>query len=344
MNSTRSGYSALKRSVRFGLSAAIAAAAPTVWRAGRARRLVILMYHRILPADDADAQIEQPGMITRPESFAMHLRELSRYFQFVHLDDWIEQRASSSLPELACAVTFDDGWRDNYVHAWPVLREMRVPATIYLVSDLIGGEGTYWPTQLARTLTAVSPHTILERAAPRLRAIVQSRIAALGSTQSDSRREAIDDIIQDCKDLPDAWLQDAIASLDPTATRRRDVVSAAEIAEMGQADLVRFGSHTRRHSRLGRLTDPAVIEDEVVGSKRELEAITGRPVRTFCFPNGEQSALARASIERCYCAAVTTVSGWNSKEADPWTLRRIGMHDDVTNTPAALISRVSTLL
>src|SRR5690606_22913761 len=55
-------------------------------------------------------------------------------------------------PHRACALTFDDGWRDNYVHAFPVLRESRAPATIYLVSRLVGGNYGFWPTRLARIL------------------------------------------------------------------------------------------------------------------------------------------------------------------------------------------------
>lgn len=335
---------ALKSGVRSGLSSVIAAAAPHAWKAGSAPRLLILMYHRVLPANDADAQFEQPGMMTRPESFAMHLRELRRHFEFVHLDDWIARSGSSALPKLACAITFDDGWRDNYQYAWPVLREMRVPATIYLVSDLIDSDSTYWPTQLARTLLRNSLDAVLERAAPELRSVLVAHADALRSPDVSRRREAVDHVIHECKRLQDAWLQVAVADLDPRSAGQRDIVSRQEIAEMGQEDLVRFGSHTRRHQRLGSVNDPDLLDDEIAGSKRILETITGKPVRTFCFPNGEQSALARATIERNYMAAVTTVGGWNGIDSDRMALRRIAIHDDVTNTPSALLSRVSGLL
>ena len=98
-------------------------------------------------------RLEQPGMYVSPDTLAMHLRVLKRHFEIVDLGDWLRrQRDGSALPDRACCITFDDGWRDNFQHGFPVLRAARVPATIFLVADFIGTRYRFWPNRLATLL------------------------------------------------------------------------------------------------------------------------------------------------------------------------------------------------
>jgi peptidoglycan/xylan/chitin deacetylase (PgdA/CDA1 family) len=124
------------------------------WRTGT-RRLLVLMYHRVLPAEHPDRNSEQPGMYVSPATLAMHLEIVKQYFTLIHLDEWLERvSAGRAVPSLACAITFDDGWRDNYEYAFPVLRHAGAPATIYLVTDMVGEGYSFWPNTLARYLGA----------------------------------------------------------------------------------------------------------------------------------------------------------------------------------------------
>jgi hypothetical protein len=136
----------VKRQLKRIAEAVAAPLAPLTWRMRRDPRLLVLMYHRVLPPTHADRAIEQPGMYVSPATLDLHCALLKRYFDFVHLDDWLRAaRAREELPRMACALTFDDGWRDNFEYALPVLEQQCVPATIFLVSSYTGTAREFWP-------------------------------------------------------------------------------------------------------------------------------------------------------------------------------------------------------
>jgi len=150
--------SGLKAGLKRLAEGAVAPLAPFTWRLRGGSRLLVLMYHRVLPADHADRLIEQPGMYVSPQTLDLHLTVLKRHFPVVHLDEWLSAaQRGGPLPSRACALTFDDGWRDNFEHAFPVLLRHRAPATIFLVSSMTGTLRQFWPNRLARRLIGLQP-------------------------------------------------------------------------------------------------------------------------------------------------------------------------------------------
>jgi peptidoglycan/xylan/chitin deacetylase (PgdA/CDA1 family) len=328
------------------LRRALGVTAPLVWRNRPRPSLTILTYHRVLPAGHPSRHCEQPGMYVSPETLAMHLQVLRQYFTLIDLGEWLDRcTAGDGLPERACCITFDDGWRDNFEYGLPVLVAARVPATVFLVSDFIGSTYRFWPNRLAGLLGRLGARDM-----PLLPDELRELLARAGVVPTGTADIVqIDRAINACKGLSDAaliGLLDAAEARLPDAAEagRRDLLDEAEILAMRDSGLVQFGSHSRRHTRLLPSLTPAQLEDELRGSRSRLEKMIGRPVDIFCYPNGDVSPAALAMVRTVYRAAVTTALGWNQPRSDPHVLRRLSVHEDISADRASFLARVAGLL
>jgi peptidoglycan/xylan/chitin deacetylase (PgdA/CDA1 family) len=336
----------LKSIAKGMLRSAAGIAGPHRWRRGPC--LLVLTYHRVLPDGHPARQSEQPGMLVSPELLAMHFARLKEHFQPVHLDDWLRAaRQGELLPGRSVAVTFDDGWRDNYDHAFPVIKAAGMPVTLFVVTDMVGSRYRFWPNRLAQVLKAWQPGY-----GQRLDEQTRRRMAALGIPVDLSGHQAtperIDAVIGRCKVSDDAAmhalldrLETVVPEVSTNEGSERDLLDWDEVREMAESGLVRFGSHTRRHTRLREDLTAEQLEDEVAGSRPILEAQLGRTAPLFCYPNGDYSSAAYGSVKENYEGAVSTQRGWHFPGDDPHLVDRISMHEDVSRTPSAFLARVS---
>ncbi|MEM6795541.1 MAG: polysaccharide deacetylase family protein, partial [Acidobacteriota bacterium] len=91
-------------------------------------RVFILEYHGVDPGDR-----EREGTISQ-RRFRRHVRWLASRFEILTVAEAAARLEAGSLQGDVLAITFDDGYLNNYLGAWPVLREAAVPATIYLTT------------------------------------------------------------------------------------------------------------------------------------------------------------------------------------------------------------------
>ena len=123
-------------------------------------QLLIIMYHRVLPKTDRRLENEEPGMYVTPETLDMHLTELAKISTLVHIEDWLALSKSGQLEDtLYCAITFDDGWADNYEFGLPLLQKHNAPATVFLATDYIDSNTTFWPERLAALMNQAEQHS-----------------------------------------------------------------------------------------------------------------------------------------------------------------------------------------
>lgn len=333
-----------KHILRRGAEHFAALLGPHRWRKGS--QLLILMYHRILPPSDIRYQDEQPGMLVQPDTFRSHLQWVKNYFEPVLLRDWLLAVAEGeNVPQRACAITFDDGWRDNYEFAFPLLRSEGVPATIFMVSDYIGTTRLFWPERLARVLRLASARneSIWDSTGFRWLQTLSLPIKP-GPLAVDM--DYIDAVIVAAKLYNDAELHDRIDDMyrcvgESESDLIAQVVNWSEAGEMVRSGLIDVGSHTRHHTRLTTETSFATLEDEIIGSKQRLQdGLSVEPV-TFCYPNGDVCSKAKHLVRSHYRGACTTARGWNHRQGDPYQLRRISIHEDIAKDQTAFYASLA---
>jgi peptidoglycan/xylan/chitin deacetylase (PgdA/CDA1 family) len=286
-------------------------------------------------------------MYVSPQTLDLHLSEVKRYFELVHLDDWLRlARQQAPLPRLACALTFDDGWRDNFEFALPVLTKHGAPATVFLVSSYVGGEQRFWPNRLMRLVrkafaeppSVLFPQPLLSLIEPVLRAAaVRGQIEAAD----------IDGVVERAKAFPEAVIRELITAAENGGARdrqARDILNREEIAEMAATGLVRFGCHSATHHRFDGKDSFEDLEREIVLSQRDLKDVCGQPIEVFCYPNGDTSAAAIDLVRRHYIGAVTTEEGWHRAGEDSYLIRRIGLYEEKSASPQSFLTRLSTWL
>ncbi len=328
----------LKSSIKWPLRA-VAARLGAHQRGGEPR-LWIMMYHRVLPQSDPRFAAEEPGMVVTPETLRMHLAYLASQFEIVSLSDWITRAtAGDDLPRKACAITFDDGWHDNYEFAYPILTMFSAPATIFTVSHMIGTRARFWPNRLVALLQALPPQW---QQSASLAWLQQLAPALSDSTQLTPEIAA--DVISRAKAFSDTRMHDWLDSAEqtiPVSAAIPDLMDWEQVRSLCREGLIEIGSHTCHHTRLNSALDEPATQREICESKSEITAQLGTDVSLFCYPNGDTSDTAEALVRREYRGAVTTRTGINNGNSDMFRLARISLHNDNSDTLLKLKSRLA---
>ena len=181
-------------------------------------------------------------------------------------------------------VTVDDGYRDVYKVAFPVFREYRIPAMIYVTTGFLDGSVWFWWDQLSHLFeTAPVGFTELDHAGEVFRLDLMSEASRQATWNSTADR---------CRFLPNDRKLSLIGMIArrlgvTIPTRPPDAYAAlawSEVREMRQAG-IEFGGHTVSHPILTRV-DLAEARKEIAGSRRRLQDVLGEPIAWFCYPQG----------------------------------------------------------
>lgn len=307
------------------------------------------MYHRVIPSHEVKQGV-QAGMYVEPETFKTHLCFLRKYFEIVPLSEiscHFKANHGSSNNKPLCALTFDDGWHDFYENAYPMLKSYGVPATVFLPTDFIGTRDWFWTDRLGYLFAKKENCTSLPKPNRPSGNHAVNQLEALKGSQESRLEAAIamlkgyhkDEISKVLSELSVRW------ELDPGPPGRA-FFSWEETREMAQSGLIAFGSHTASHQILTTLSDEEV-QDELLRSKERLiaEKVADDSFIPFCYPNGSYNEnIARMVKEAGYSLAVIIGKGWNHANSDPFTLRRIGIHQDMTSTEAMFGCRIAGIL
>jgi len=291
-------------------------------RRSRRPSFQILVYHRV---NDEQTNFF-PGIAVG--RFRRQMEVLARHATVLPLGELVERARGRDLPPRSVAITFDDGYRDNYECAYPVLRSLDLPATIFLATNPLDTGAALWHDRVfdafersaGGTLKILDRSYLMSPLDVRRRTLVDV-LTQLRSLRPEERGSVIDGI----------ELQ--VGGAAPNgAARMLSWQSVQEMADNG----ITFGAHTVSHPILTRITlDEA--DQEIRASRASIESRLGRAVDLFAYPNGTRAdfneSIQQILRDQGFRCAVTTLWGANDAGSDPFALRRIGFW----NTEAELI-------
>jgi peptidoglycan/xylan/chitin deacetylase (PgdA/CDA1 family) len=217
-------------------------------------------------------------------------------------------------------ITFDDGYYDNYTHAFPLARQLQIPITIFLIPGYVDCENAFWWADHLIRLAQVD------------------QVAFEGCTyrlDQQEERKALAQIINDrvCnsaslterKKVLNAFcaLLEVPASAIPEE-KPAPLLTWTQVREMGKSVWVTFGAHTIHHADLEHLTDPVEVQGEIGLCRTLLEQELEHPVNTFAYPHGHIGSCGLSAVKQSgYRWAVTILPGFNTQRSNPYLLYRM---------------------
>jgi peptidoglycan/xylan/chitin deacetylase (PgdA/CDA1 family) len=227
---------------------------------------LVIGYHRVVEDFASSAKTSISPMLVSRGMLEQHLDWIGRRFRFISLDELgarLEARDGRDDP--VAAITFDDGYRDFYDHALPVLKRKGVPAAVFVVTDLVGTKRMQIHDKL---------YLLLAR---------QSIPGSRTPTPFQATRALLES-------LPQAELEKVVQALEPETPIPEDILRPFYSLTWEMLDEIRragmtIGSHTRTHVLMTNESKQRMME-EVTGSRKEIEARLGTSVQHFAYPSG----------------------------------------------------------
>ena len=294
-------------------------------QSARSDHLTILAYHRVLPMHEAD-RYPFASMVMPRDQFEAQMAHFASHCSPMALPEAIERLQSQKLPHRALVVTLDDGYRDNFDHAFPILSKYRIPATFFVVSGIIGDGALLWWDAVATQIKAIVLQR-MHRNEAEARRFPGWMLSILHDPDCEHDLPlTIRRIVTRLNFAPASGRLEALRLLQSMAGGERSgspslMLSWDELRELDASGMT-IGSHTTSHAFLDELEAPEASQ-QIGSSTRALAAALGHPVRYFAYPAGRfnrqsPDLLRGAGIE----AALTMLPGTNRATTDLYRLRR----------------------
>jgi peptidoglycan/xylan/chitin deacetylase (PgdA/CDA1 family) len=320
---------------KLAAGALVCAGADVLGRWRNRHKLVVVMYHGVTQ------HAYQPPVWTQlPEAvFRRQMEFIARAYRPVSLQQVLRAiDREELLPERAVLITFDDGLRNNATVAWPILRQMGMPATIFLTVDFIGSDRFFWVDELYMYLLEA------------VRSGKEWPLADIAGIDDllQSRRvwDAYFVIVEQYKRIPESVRQERMADLSTALPFDRSpyqedfgLMDWRQVTTLYGDGAIDFGVHTATHQILTQM-DTDEIERELIASKKNLEERLGHRVKSFCYPNGRQGCDFLPEHEQLLreigyaCAFATDKNLFDPAHDNPYAIGRVPAGNDIASDSA----------
>ncbi len=250
-----------------------------------------LMYHGIVPDD---YPIES-WLLVKESNFRKQLEYIKKHWEVVHIEAYMKSEFNTYRPK--AILTFDDGYQNTYSVVYPILKDLNLPCTLYVITDFIGTNDLFWfdkviyalqkksirSLDLSKLCYELDKYNFDDIGKKRWRRIktILTRIKKLGPEKVEEVAQKIFESVN-----PDTLQLNLLMPL-----------TKLQIIEMAKTGLVEIGTHTAHHEILTDLTIEQA-EQTIIRSMETVNKIIGKYPTHFCYPNGNYSEEILELIKR----------------------------------------------
>ena len=266
-------------------------------------KLRILTYHGISPLG------------VDPIEFEKQLKYISSHFECYWVSEIPKLLTNKKSKKPSLIITFDDGFKNHFIKAMPLLEKYNIKATFYIPIDLAENQSFLWNHEIRCLLMMIEEGDL-----PKEIGIIKDKqkkyfeigryIESLKKLNINERSSIQNDLRKKLKN----------ANFSDWMMNEYQLMTVEDVRKV--SDLIEIGSHTLTHPILTTISDELLVK-EIQESRYKLEKITGKQILSFCYPNGIYSDKVLNVVEKNYPVAVSTREGFVYSSDNLMTLKRI---------------------
>lgn len=291
------------------------------------KSILILTYHSVLPDSERFGQFDYRNCVTS-ENFDRQIKYLKKKYSVISIDEAADKIKTNTVDKPFAVITFDDGFRNNFKYAFPVLTQNGVPGTFYIATDFMDKENILWTEVVTALILFTKEKQIsvrldedyilpLQSTEDKISASIKIR-KYLKNKFDAEKNKVLQDLKYQCSD---------VGSILEHDEDRYAFMKWEDARQMAEAGMV-IGSHTHTHTLLNMVDEQEVYEELDI-SKKQIEKYLSIPCNHFSYPNGERDNFTAANILQLealgYRSAVSQVKGFNTNQENLYKLKRINI-------------------
>ncbi len=299
------------------------------------RELAVLRYHAVcLPGSTYAGR----GIAVTPKGFERQVRYLTKHYTVMPLEDAVAcLRNGKLLPRNAVAITFDDGYHDNYT-AFQILRAHGACATFFLTSNCLDDREVFWVSEV-RHMILRTTQSVLQLDVDFVKLNAKGAAQTFSLRTSEEREAAVSQVTRLIKSCQIAEreavlkaLRTAMADVDKPFDGSQLMLSSAQVQDMLDGGMS-MGRHTLTHANLPS-AGLADARHELLQCRRDLQQRFGIGAMAMAYPNGGANVYVTTEIQRLasetgYDSAWTSSSGFVDATTDLFRGPRIGVSESL---------------
>jgi peptidoglycan/xylan/chitin deacetylase (PgdA/CDA1 family) len=307
---------------------------------GRKPILVVFTFHRVTDSERSSKHYMYYEKGVGHRVFERQLEAISRYFQVVGLEDFIDLVTGRTQPEGHTAlITFDDADSEFIEYALPVLRRFGFPSVMFAPTDFIETDRRFWHLRVSNLLHQLTPAhwDVMRRVADRLPPTIAEVLCGDFPADENARASLAlalnhrlnEENIKDVLKIIESWE----AIVGSTFVMDIKCMNWNQLRDL-DSDSVYVESHSASHGKLANL-EPGEIERELLSSKEVLERRLRKTVKAISYPAGSYNEdVLRAAQRTGYKIGFTTEAGlcnYPLTGLDLFRLPRFSLYGDTRN-------------